>query len=290
MLFRTSLASALALCGRLALADHPCSEEVAAACPDRPAADLATCLKDPKEHEKETEISSGCTDFIALNGACTEDIEKFCDGAAFSDDTILCLTQWTEPESLSARCRGVISWAVPQDEAEEEEEGEEPDAGMSDQDKEEKKEWQAKRKAVRDEAINRMKLKEEDKKKEDDRVALEEYKKNDPEGYAEMVKQQEEEKRQQAEFKRMERKRAAALERQKQQAAGMDEDDKTAKKSKAAESQPMKKGKKKGSWGYTLFSFVALGFIGVVGYLAFSGSSTGSKKGGGGGKQGKKRR
>merc|ERR1740121_3227350 len=98
-------------------------------------------------------------------------------------------------------CASVLEWAVPKDE-EGEEEGDGPtdELGMSQKDYEEKEEWRAKRKAVRDQAIERMKMKEVDRKKEEDRVALENFKKENPEEYAQMVQQQEEEKRQQTEF------------------------------------------------------------------------------------------
>merc|ERR1712106_1207328 len=95
---------------------------------------------------------------------------------------------------VSPKCKGVLSWAVPQEEAADEEVVTD-ELGMSDEDYKEKKECQ--------------------KKKAEDRVSLEEFEKNDPEGYAQMMQQQAEEARQQAEFKKKERARAAALERAK---------------------------------------------------------------------------
>merc|ERR1711953_1363490 len=81
--------------------------------------------------------------------------------------------------------------------------------GLSEKDYEEKKEWQKKRKAVREEAIGREKMKEED------RVALEKFKEEDPEGYRQMIQQQEETKKQEIEQKKRERQIAAAIERKK---------------------------------------------------------------------------
>ena len=61
---------------------HPCDQEVQSACPERAASELARCLKDKTEHERPTEISSACADFIALNAACAEDIVRSCDEAS----------------------------------------------------------------------------------------------------------------------------------------------------------------------------------------------------------------
>jgi len=241
----------------------------ASACPDRPGSDVGACLKDKKEHEKPTEISSTCTDFMALNKACGEDIEKFCDGAFFSDDTIICLTQWTEKENLSPRCQGVLSWAVPQKE-ESEEEAVTDELGMSEKDYEEKKEWQAKRKAVRTEAIERMKMKDVDKKKEEDRVALDEFKESDPEGYATMIQQQEEEAKQKKEFAKMERARQAAFERKRKADAGETEEDEEKKKTGSAEPKSKKSTKKEGSWVKTICSFSVCGAVLYAAYAIFT--------------------
>lgn len=229
---------------------HPCEADIASACPDSPASDVAACLKDPSVHEQATSISSDCTDFMALNLACGEDIEKFCDDALFSDDTTPCLTQWTQPEDLSAKCKGVLAWAVPAEEVADEDDGPTDELGMSEKDKEEKREWQAKRRAARGDAIERLKMKDADRKKEEDRVALEQFKAEDPEGYADMMRQQEEEKRQVAEQKRRERQMQAALERKKEEAekarrreAGEEVDEDVQKKApKAKKPKSEKKG------------------------------------------------
>lgn len=221
---------------------HPCESDIASACPDSPASDVAACLKDPSSHEQATTISDECTDFMALNLACGEDIEKFCDDSLFSDDTTPCLTQWTQPEDLSSKCKGVLAWAVPAADGDDDaEEGPTDELGMSEQDKEEKREWQAKRRAARGDAIERLKMKDADRKKEEDRVALEQFKKDDPDGYADMIRQQEEEKRQVKEQKRKERQMQAALERKKEEAekarrreAGEDVDEDVQKKAPKA--------------------------------------------------------
>jgi hypothetical protein len=245
--------------------------------------EIGDCLKDETQHEKPTEISSECTDFMALNSACKEDISTHCDDAFFSDDTAPCLSKWTDQEQIGSKCASVMKWAIAQPEDEEQEDGPTDELGMSDADRAEKAEWQKNRKAIREEAIGRMKMKEIDRKKEEDRVALLKFKEDDPEGYAEMIRQQEEEKRQQAEFKRQERIRAAAYQRK-----FNDEEVETA--------QPKKK---KGSFMKSAKWFV-LGalkvgvFVAILGGIAYvvkaAGSGGAAKRGGGSGKGSKKRR
>lgn len=283
----SAVAAALLLLCHSALADHPCTTEVASACADRPGEEVGKCLKDPEEHDSPTEISSGCTDFIALNKACAEDIETHCDSNHFHDDTILCLTKWTQLDNLNEQCQKVLAWAVPEDMA-----ADKPvvtdELGMSEKDHEEKKEWMRKRKEARGESIERMKLKEEDRKKEEDRVALEEFKKSDPEGYAAMIQQQEEEKRQQAAFKKQERARAAAIERAKKKAAGISDEDEQEKTSRTASGGSGGK-KSKGSWLYSIGSFAVIGGLGFLVYT-FVQSQDGKAGRSGGNKGGKKKR
>jgi len=305
-----SRVAALLLLAGVALADHPCTSEVASACPDRPGSDVAACLKDTESHDTVTQISSECTDYIAINTACAEDIEKKCDEAFFTDDTIPCLTQWNEREDLTERCQGVLKWAVPEEDEELDDLDEATDElGLTeDEAKEKDEEWRARRKAARGDAIERLKMKEADRKKEEDRVALEEFKKSDPEGYAAFIQQQEEEAKQKAEFARLERMRAAAWERKKRQEAGLSEDGeeppKEAKKSKKQKKQATeeesadfggaKAGTKKkgGSLLYSLFSFAFVGLVVyVVYYLAVvAPSQPGTRSGRGSGKKGKKSR
>lgn len=253
---------------------HACEEEVASACPERPGSEIASCLKDKEQHDNPTELSSDCTDFIALSVACADEIENLCDGAFFTDDTVLCLTQWVSPTQLSERCAGVISWAVPKDE-DEEDDGPTDELGMSEKDRQEKEEWRAKRRAARGDAIERMKMKEEDRKKEEDRVALEKFKEEDPEGYAQMLEQQEEEKRQMAAQKKRERALQAAYERKKRQAMGLDEEEEEAKpsqtKGRKQQQQAMPTPTIQTGGNSTMMAFGAFAFVALVcigGYFA----------------------
>jgi len=283
---RWAAAVLLVLCHRT-LADHPCSNEVASACNERPAADIAACLKNPEEHDAPTEISSECTDFMALNKGCAEDIESSCgETGQFHDDTILCLTKWTPAENLKEQCGKVLKWAVPAAPA-----GEDSlitdELGMSDKDHAEKLEWQKKRREARGDAIERMKMKDVDKKVEEDRVSLEEYKKQDPEGYAQMIEQQEEEKRQQAAFKKNERARAAALERKKKADSGIEDEENKPKDDGSAGTGKAKK--KPASWLYSIMSFVIIAGIGGLIYVFVSSPKTsgsaGNRKQSAGGKK-----
>merc|ERR1719420_2348364 len=155
--FRTSrlfLVSGLLMFQRTE-ADHACTAEASSACPDESGAQLGRCLQDPEQHQSQTTISSECTDFIALNQACEGDIEKFCDESYYSEDTVLCLTEWTRMDDLSPKCKTVVKWAAPKSEEGDDsgEGGEEDDSGMSETEKQEKKEWHEKRKANRADAV-----------------------------------------------------------------------------------------------------------------------------------------
>lgn len=273
--------AAFLLSWRSSEAAHPCEAEVTSACPERPGSEIAACLKDKEQHDTPTEISSECTDFIALHVACAEEIENLCDASFFTDDTTLCLTQWVSPTQLSERCSGVMSWAIPQ---KEDEEGEGPtdELGMSEKDYQEKLEWQKKRREQRGDAIERMKMKEADRKKEEDRVALEKFKEEDPEGYANMVAQQEEEKRQQALQKKRERQIAAALERKKKKEQGIEDEEESPSPSPKSSSRP--KAKANGVGGSSrimaIFAFVFVGVVCVAAYFMIAGMDTKGKSGG----------
>lgn len=265
---------------------YPCEAEIASACPDSPKSEVAACLKDPGQHDNPTEISSECTDFMALNTACAEELEQLCEEEFYSHETVPCLTKYNtaeEEESISDKCKSVMKWALPSEEEVPEEEKVTDELGMTDQDRQEKEEWRAKRKAGREAAMDRMKQKEVDAKKEKERAELEKFKEEDPEGYQTMLAQQEEEKRQQREQKKRERLLQAAMERKKREAAGASDDE------DASAAKRPKKGKKQagGSWAGLLFKVLAgAGFVGL-GYAVYSGMTKGSGGGGGGRSSGK---
>mmetsp|Transcript_155774 Transcript_155774/g.499367 ORF Transcript_155774/g.499367 Transcript_155774/m.499367 type:complete len:287 (+) Transcript_155774:112-972(+) len=196
-------------------AQNPCEAEIQAACPDRPGGEMAKCLKDPSEHEKRTEISSECTDFMALNAACAEDIVKHCDDGFFTADTMLCLGQWTPERDLTRKCASVVKWAIPKS-GEDEGDGPVDELGMTDKERREKAEWQANRKAGRSAAVEKLK---EDRKADKE---LEDLRREDPVGYALAVKEREEARKSVEELKKRKRLQAAADERQRREEDGGD--------------------------------------------------------------------
>mmetsp|Transcript_25943 Transcript_25943/g.46898 ORF Transcript_25943/g.46898 Transcript_25943/m.46898 type:complete len:283 (-) Transcript_25943:39-887(-) len=262
------------------LAEYPCEAEIGSACPDSPRSELHLCLKDSSQHDSPTDISSECADFMALNAACAQEIEQLCEEEFYTENTMPCLAKFQDSEEeISDKCQSVMKWALP---AEEDEAVEKvtDELGMSQEDYEEKKEWQAKRKKIREEAVERIKMKEVDAKKEQERRELEQFKEEQPEAYAEMLAQQKEEKRQQDEMKRKERMRQAAIQRKKRTEAGEDEDAPAAAK-KAKKAKPM-------SWSKIATNIAVVGLLAGVGYMVYQGLSAGG--GGGARNSGKKKK
>lgn len=225
-----------------ALAGNACQAEITSACPERPGSEMARCLKDKDEHDKPTSISSECTDFIALNVACSDDISKFCDDGFFTDDTVLCLSEWTPRENLGTKCAKVVQWAAPGKEGE----GPTDELGLSAQDYEEKRKWQADRKASRGAAIEKMRG---DKKEEQE---IETMKKEDPEGYKLLQKEKAEAKKSYEELKKRKRLLAAAEERKQREENGEEElpDEEEERKSKRR--RPIRKTESTGWLPYAL--------------------------------------
>lgn len=195
-------------------ADHPCESEVQSACPDRPGPDLAACLKDPSEHERPTTISSECTDFIAMNTACAPDISKYCEDAFFSRDTVLCLTVWTDQDSLSPKCKSVLEWAAPKKQGDGDGDGPTDELGMSEKDYEEKRQWQAQRRAARGAAIEKLRSDAQDAKD------MERQDGETEEDYKQRMKEREEAERSRQEMLKRKRLMEAAAERKRREEAG----------------------------------------------------------------------
>lgn len=258
-------AIALLLCGVAlrAQAQIPCEEEIRSACPDRPGPEVAGCLKDEREHETKTSISSECTDFIALNVACNGDIRTHCEDAFFSGDTILCLTSWTDQASISDKCASVMKWAIPSKEEDEDAEGATDELGLSKKDYDEKKAWQAARKQGRTAAIEKMKT--NDRQKEEDRKEMERLKRESPEEYKQVMAEREFEFKRNEEDKKKHRQREAAMERQRREDAGEPEEDpievekREKREKRARERRAARKGK--GPWLKENWLMVVLGSL-----------------------------
>lgn len=199
------------------MAENACEAEISSACPDRPGPDIAKCLKDKSEHDSPTEISSQCADFIALNVACKEDIQKFCDEAFFGPDTTLCLTVWHNSD-VSSKCAAVLEWAAPKTEEAADEAGPTDELGLSEKDYAEKREWQAKRKSGRQAAIEKLKSAKDDRD-------LEELKKDDPVMYEQVKQEREEAQRSIEDLRKRRRMIEAAEERKRRQELGLPEVD-----------------------------------------------------------------
>mmetsp|Transcript_9998 Transcript_9998/g.24920 ORF Transcript_9998/g.24920 Transcript_9998/m.24920 type:complete len:183 (-) Transcript_9998:99-647(-) len=160
-----ALAAAAALAHvPLAGAVHACDSEQGALCPSEAGKDLGSCLRNPSKWEGKMEISTGCQDFMALNDACAAELDAHCSGMAYSDDTLVCLTQWTSPDNLGAACAA----ALPKKEAE-------VDAEVD----KEKEAWRAKRKAAREAAQNMMEKEKDSGKKKKKKSKKSKKKSND---------------------------------------------------------------------------------------------------------------
>lgn len=250
-------------------AAHACEAEASSACPDRPGSEMARCLKDKSEHEAPTSISSECTDFIALNIACEKDLAKFCDSAFFSDDTVLCLTEWTDQHSLSPTCSGVMKWALPH---KEDDGGPGPtdELGLSEQDYADKRAWQAQRKAERGAAIEKMREQKADSLEAQELEAL---KKENPAEYQQKLAEREEAKRSFEELKKRKRLLAAAEERTRRKEAGLPEIDDVEKEktsSSGVKSTKRVKKKKLSTWETIVnHDYFLPGALGIFALLVF---------------------
>eukprot|EP00933_Yihiella_yeosuensis_P069806 TRINITY_DN7682_c0_g1_i1.p1 TRINITY_DN7682_c0_g1~~TRINITY_DN7682_c0_g1_i1.p1 ORF type:complete len:286 (+),score=84.89 TRINITY_DN7682_c0_g1_i1:184-1041(+) len=262
-MFRLVLLTVMLLATTHCQARHACEDEVRSACPDRPGSEMAKCLKDKSEHENPTTISSECADFIALNSACAEDISKFCDEAFFSDDTTLCLGEWTPQRNLSPKCAKVVEWAIPKPEGQED--GPTDELGMSEKDYREKLEWQKARKEARGEAIEKINEKQREKE-------LEALKKEDPVAYKQLMDEQEAARASFEELKRRQRLQRAAEERKK----GKNKEDETPEQKKERLKQEriqrlveQKRAKEGGNWlPYVLGGlFVAFIFFNILNFF-----------------------
>mmetsp|Transcript_15139 Transcript_15139/g.45870 ORF Transcript_15139/g.45870 Transcript_15139/m.45870 type:complete len:175 (+) Transcript_15139:41-565(+) len=88
---------------------HPCDAEALAACPFEGGAALGACLRDPSKHETATALSAACLDFLTLHERCAANLASgACGGTAYTDDALLCLSQWTKRSELSDDCAPLV--------------------------------------------------------------------------------------------------------------------------------------------------------------------------------------
>lgn len=133
-----------AFCVAAARAQLPCDPEAATACPFDGGNALGECLRDPSKHDAKTTIGADCQAFLDLHGACgvrpahrrcpqtpprlasltppppdkcDENLNKNpCEGTAYGPDALLCLTQWTRADDLTAECKAALPVKEPEKE------------------------------------------------------------------------------------------------------------------------------------------------------------------------------
>lgn len=96
---------------------HSCDAEAATACPFDGGRALGACLRDPTKHESPTEISAECQVFLDLHTKCETNLASgTCGGTAYTDDAILCLTQWLNKADLTEECKAALPEEKPAEE------------------------------------------------------------------------------------------------------------------------------------------------------------------------------
>ena len=91
---------------------HPCDKEHGSFCASESLDTLGSCLSNVES------AGDSCKEWLKVQNLCSSDLSTFCGGMAFTDDSMLCLTQWTNVNDLSAQCQA----ALPKPKEEEEEE------------------------------------------------------------------------------------------------------------------------------------------------------------------------
>lgn len=84
-------------------AQIPCDEQYGNFCPEESGWGVGDCLK-----KHESELSSACSGFVALQDICKDDIIAHCPGKEYTGDVIVCLSEWTSPDLLSDNCKSAI--------------------------------------------------------------------------------------------------------------------------------------------------------------------------------------
>lgn len=99
----TIVASLLALLSST-IAQIPCDDAYGANCPEASGWEVGTCLKAVDQ----TALSAECVKYVNLHDSCRSDIESHCTGKEFTGDLLVCLTEWTKPDVLSAECKSAL--------------------------------------------------------------------------------------------------------------------------------------------------------------------------------------
>ena len=78
----------------------PCDEAYGTNCPEASGWEVSTCIK----RLDQSTISADCINYVKLHDICKTDIDQHCTGKEFTGDLLVCLTEWTKPDVLSAEC------------------------------------------------------------------------------------------------------------------------------------------------------------------------------------------
>ena len=95
---------------------------------------------------KRAEVDENCQVYVDINQACGSAMERCGDGIQWGSDAILCVTQWTRKDDLSADCADALL-KLPEDKP-----AAEPE--VSEEESEASKKKREKRKAARKRAAN----------------------------------------------------------------------------------------------------------------------------------------
>ena len=53
-------------------------------------------------------LSKACSEFLRVQESCREDIDIHCTGKEFTGEVLYCLTEWTNPSSLTEGCKSAL--------------------------------------------------------------------------------------------------------------------------------------------------------------------------------------
>jgi hypothetical protein len=86
------------------LSQIPCDEAYGTNCPESSGFEVGDCLKKLEP----SSLSKECLNYIDLHETCKQDIVKFCLGKEYTGDLLVCLSEWTAPQLLTAECLSAL--------------------------------------------------------------------------------------------------------------------------------------------------------------------------------------
>ena len=85
-------------------AQIPCDEQYGEHCPSASSWGVGTCLSALGDDV----LPADCKNFISVHEACRSDIDTHCTGKEYTSDLMVCLSEWTKPDSLSEECSAAL--------------------------------------------------------------------------------------------------------------------------------------------------------------------------------------